>query len=231
MSITDTVHGRDVYAYLQAWGNSEGNDANKHVYLWLSFSYLSNQDCILQSQFYVGNTHTDIHMNLEKNLTKKLKKTFSQSEDLPTEHMPVVKSPRVQHSVGVWQCVCARVFIFALQLTPQVMVHTASAHQTLRVRPIFYPFDFVESFVRCHHGDLNKLCQLLYWQHHFSSSCLYFPTITSLSVYSLFSPWSVLISLSVILTVPSLHIVRFTSDTSESSLIIIVHFHSRASIY
>lgn len=106
--------------------------------------------------------------------------------------MPVVKSPRVCFAIStqcgcVTACVCAHLFIFALQLTPQVMAHTASAHQTLRVRPIFHPFDFVESFVRCHHGDLNRLCQPLYWQHLFSSSCLYFPTITSLSVFSLFS--------------------------------------------
>lgn len=132
------------------------------------------------------------------------------------------------NSVGVWQCayvcVCARLFIFAFQLTPQVMAHAASAHQTLRVRPIFHPFDFVESFVRCHHGDLNRLCQPLNWQHHFSCLCLYFPTITSLSVYSLFA--FICANLPFchpqIDSVPSLHIVRFTSLISASFLIIFV---------
>lgn len=84
---------------------------------------------------------------------------------------------------------CARLFIFALRLTPQVTAHTANAHQTLRVRPIFHPFDFVESFVRCHHGDLNRLCRLLNWQRYSSSSCHYFPPLPLCQYIFLFSPF------------------------------------------
>lgn len=148
---------------------------------WRSFYYHSNQGCLLQFLLFMWEDkkkYKFIHELTEKQ-TKELTKLLSQSEDLRTEHMQVGKSPRVCFAISS-QCVCA------LQLTPQVMAHTGSAHQTLRVWPIFHPFDFVESFVRCHHGDLNGLCQALYWQHHFSRSCLYFPTITSLSVYSLF---------------------------------------------
>lgn len=115
-----------------------------------------------------------------------------------------------------WECdsvcvrVCARLFIFALRLTPQVTAHTASAHQTPRVRPIFHPFDFVESFVRCHHEDLNRLCRLLNWQRYSSSSCLYFPPLPLCQFIPFFHPLSVLIFHSVILiadTVPSRHVI------------------------